>query len=217
MADGSRFSDDAISDEGARELLLRQDALQARAAAVLADLDLINLLAPHGQVTLVGSAATGLMVQPDIDVCVLATVFDPDAVFLAVRPLASHPRVQKLQFWNEAGVFMPEGLDEGYYWGVHYVAADGLSWKLDVWFWRGDSPATDVEHAEMMRRRLTPETRLAILWIKDLARTVGVFGPDPVRSIDVYEAVLDHGVRTPAAFAAYLITKGRPDPIEVKT
>jgi hypothetical protein len=208
MADGSRFTVETISDEEARELLLRQDALQTRAAAVLADLDLMNLLAPHGEVTVVGSAAMGLMVQPDIDVCVPATAFDPDVVFLAARPLASHPRVQKLQFWNEAGTFMPEGLDEGFYWGVHYVADDGEAWKLDVWFWRPDFPASDVEHAEMMRRRLTPETRLAILWIKDVARTPGVFGPEPTRGIDVYEAVLDHGVRTPAAFASYLATKG---------
>jgi hypothetical protein len=214
MEDGSRLSDDAISDEAVRALLLRQEALQTRAGAVLADLDLINLLAPHGQVTLVGSAATGLMVQPDIDVCVLAAAFDPDAVFLAARPLASHPRVQKLQFWNEAGTFMPEGLDEGYYWGVHYVAEDGEPWKLDAWFWRSDAPASDVDHAEMMRRRLTPETRRAILWIKDLARTPSAFGPEPVRGIDVYEAVLDHGVRTPAAFAAYLAAKDRSGPVE---
>jgi hypothetical protein len=210
MADGSGFPDDPISDEEARGLLLRQEALQTQAAAALADLDLINLLSRHGQVTPVGSAATGLMVQPDIDVCVLADVWSPDAAFLAARPLASHPRVQKLHFWNEAGAFTPDGLDEGYYWGVHYVPAAGQPWKMDIWFWRPGAPAPDVEYAEMVRRRLTPETRLAILWIKDIARTPGALSPESVRSIDVYEAVLDHGVRTPAAFSAYLAAKGRP-------
>jgi hypothetical protein len=199
-----------MSDEAASELLRRQDALQEEAATVLADLDLINLLSHYGQVTPVGSAATGLLVQPDIDICVLIDTWSADAAFLAVRPLASHLRVQKLHFWNEAGAFTPEGLAEGYYWGVHYVAHAGQPWKLDIWFWRCGAPAPDVEYAEMVRRRLTPETRLAILGIKDVARTPGAFGPKPVRSIDVYAAVLDHGVRTPAAFAAYLASKGRP-------
>src|SRR5215213_1543087 len=117
MGDGSSLPDDPIGDEAARELLRRQDALQAQAAAVLADLDLIDLLSPHGQVTLVGSAATGLMVQSDIDICVVPAAWSTDAAFLAARPLASHPRVQKLQFWNETGTFTPEGLAEGYYWG----------------------------------------------------------------------------------------------------
>lgn len=207
MADGSPIPDHPIGDEAAHELLRRQDALQAQAAAVLADLDLIDLLSPHGQVTLVGSAATGLMVQPDIDICVVPAAWSTDAAFQAARPLASHPRVQKLQFWNETGPFTPEGLAEGYYWGVHYIAPAGPPWKLDIWFWRPGAP--DVEHAEMMRRRLTPETRLAILQIKDLALTPGTFGPDPVRSINVYEAVLDHDIRTPAAFATYLAAKHR--------
>ena len=34
--------------------------------------------------------------------------------------------------------------------------------------------------------------------------------PDEVSRIDIYAAVLDHGVRTPGEFAAYLRGRGKP-------
>jgi hypothetical protein len=54
-----------------------------------------------------------------------------------------------------------------------------------------------------MRRQLTPETRLAILWIKDVWHQAP-FYPDQVSGIDIYDAVLEHGVRTPEQFGMYL-------------
>jgi len=50
------------------ELLARQDALKAEAAAVLDDLDLIARISGVGRPIRTGSAALGLMVARDIDV-----------------------------------------------------------------------------------------------------------------------------------------------------
>lgn len=61
-----------------------------------------------------------------------------------------------------------------------------------------------MAHAEEMRRRLTPEAQIAILWIKDAHHRMDLFAGHRLGSVDVYAAVLDHGVRTPAEFAAYL-------------
>jgi hypothetical protein len=207
MTDSAALTDEPITDELAVELLRRQDTLQTQVETVLGDLDLINLLSHQGEVTRVGSAATGLMAQPDIDIGVLCDPWSADGAFLAARTLASHPRVRKLEFVIEAGAFQPPGLDEGYYWGVRYRAHAGTEWKLDLWFWPRRAAAPDVEHAAAIRERLTPETRIAILWLKDLARAPGTFGPGSIPSIDIYDAVLDHGVRTPAAFAAYLAAR----------
>jgi hypothetical protein len=57
--------------------------------------------------------------------------------------------------------------------------------------------------------RLTPETRLAILWLKDLWHGTPLY-PTSVGSVDIYAAVLDAGVRTPAAFDDYLTALGKP-------
>jgi hypothetical protein len=197
------MQDDAIATGAADELLRRQELLQREAGDVLVDLDLINLLAPAGEVTQVGSSAMSLMMQRDIDICVVCDALCVDAAFEAARPIVAHPRVRKLTFLNETGVFKPAGLKEGLYWGVHYEADSGAAWKLDIWFWLRTSTPGDVEYAAEMRQRLTPETRVAILWIKDDCWQRGVYG-DTVRSMDVYDAVLNHGVRTPGAFERWL-------------
>ena len=44
---------------------------------------------------------------------------------------------------------------------------------------------------------------MAILKIRDIWHQLPTY-PDEVRGTDIYTAVLDHGVRTPAQFASYL-------------
>jgi hypothetical protein len=55
---------------------------------------------------------------------------------------------------------------------------------------------------ETLPPRLTPEARLAILRIKEARH--GLEGDARVPSYRIYEAVLDHGVRTPDEFRRYL-------------
>jgi hypothetical protein len=71
-----------------------------------------------------------------------------------------------------------------------------------------------VTYQAELVRRLDPETRLAILWIKSLwaespERRDVAYGRD-VASIDLYDAVLEHAVRTPEAFDASLAARGKP-------
>ena len=68
-------------------LLDQQQALQDEAAAVLADLDLLQLLQEVGRPVQVGSVALGLMVARDIDVTVLCPVLETAAIF--TRPRAA--------------------------------------------------------------------------------------------------------------------------------
>jgi hypothetical protein len=87
----------------------------------------------------------------------------------------------------------------------------GDEWKIDVSLWSPEAPPGPSAHAEELRRRLTPETRLAILWIKDVWHRVPSY-PDRVSGMDVYEAVLEHGVRTPEQFGRYLRRRGHDAP-----
>lgn len=190
--------DDVLSPANASELLQRQEALQAEARGILAELGLIPLLASAGTPSQIGSSVPGLLMWRDIDVEVLCDAWAADLAFQTIRPLASHPRVKRLSFVNEAGRFKPPGLRDGYYWGVRYHADTGDEWKIDVWFWPREASAGDVAHADELRNRLTPETRLAILRIKDALHEQLLY-----RSVDLYDAVLNHGIRTPSEFAAY--------------
>ncbi len=192
----------------AAELLARQAALQLQAGDVITDLNLIRLLTPIGHPIVVGSVVTGLMVWRDIDVNVLCNNPNPDHIWAAIRPLASHSCVKKLRWTNERGPFNStcQPQDEGYYLSIHYHEEGtnaGERWKVDCWFLPLDAPRPEFALIDRMRRELTDETRLAILWIKGAWYRLPAYRHS-VSSIDIYTAVLDHGIRTPDEFAEWL-------------
>ena len=184
------------------ELFERQDALQAQAVDILADLDAFALLRRIGEATQVGSSALGLMVARDIDITTLCPSLDPGPVFDLGRRLARHPRVRRLTFRKDTGRWNTHAvLPDGIYWLVEYVADPDVTWTLDLWFLLDGTTQFDLEHMKTLPGRLTPETRAAILRIKEAvyADTTRPRGP----SYAIYEAVLDHGIRTPEAYERY--------------
>ena len=96
-----------------------------------------------------------------------------------------------------------------YYFVAHHETDAGDEWKIDVSLWSPESPPGPLAHPQELRRRLTPETRLAILWIKDVWHQVPSY-PDQVSAMDIYDAVLEHGVRTPEQFGSYLRRRRLP-------
>jgi hypothetical protein len=111
--------------------------------------------------------------------------------------------------------FSGDPRDDRFYFQLFYGTSADDVWKLDVSFWlAGDEREDGVTYQAGLVRRLDPETRLAILWIKSLwaespERRDVAYGRD-VSSIDLYDAVLEHAVHTPEAFDAYLAARGKP-------
>lgn len=194
--------------ETAGELLARQAALQSQVGEVIADLDLMSLLTVVGHPVQVGSAVTGLMVWRDIDLQVLCDgpSIDPQRAHAALSPLASHANVKRLIFHNHSGPFRVPNRPDGLYYGIHYLeggTSTGDRWNCDCWFLLSHVPRPEFALIDRIRRDLKDETRLAILWIKD----TWYHNPSyrhTVHSVDIYTAVLDHGIRTPDQFAAWL-------------
>ena len=191
------------------ELLRRADLLQAEAAEVIAELDLRALLGRVGHVEQLGSSVSGLMVWRDIDFAVRCRDLTPARAWDAFRPLVTQPRLTRLNYRNEAGERSPTGqaADQRYYFVTHYQTAAGHEWKIDLSLWLSDAPRPHLAQLDDLRRRLTDETRLAILWIKDVWHRLPAY-PEEVSGVDVYDAVLEHGVRTPDEFAAHLRQRG---------
>lgn len=198
---------DTLTSEQASHLLERADSLQVEGEAVLADLDLARAVAPVGALMRIGSSTMGLMAWRDLDFSVMAMGLSLERLREILRPLMEYPRVKQVRVVDESGALNPTGLpvDERFYVAVHVLHGEA-EWKLDIGFWLRDVPRPEAVYAQSLRARLTEETRLAILWIKDVwhllpeyRRTVG--------SMDIYEAVLGRGVRTPGEFAAYLMEK----------
>ncbi len=186
--------------------MLLSEELEAAAAAVRADLRLDDVLGELGEPHLVGSAALGLMVWPDLDMTVVCEALDVVALHRAAVDLVSHPRVRQLTFRNESVLWNshPEMYPDGIYWGIDY--RDGhLTWNIDVWFVSDADRQPDLRHVRELAGRLTSETRSAILDIKRAWVTRPEYGKT-VRSFDIYMAVLDQGIRTAKEFERYLRT-----------
>jgi hypothetical protein len=185
------------------ELLAAQATLQAEAAAVLADLRLFEHIMLIGTPVQTGSSALGLMVARDIDVTTLCPSLEAESVFDVGRALTANPRVHRLSFRNYTGRWNADpDYPDGLYWMVEYVTDDGTSWNLDLWFLLDGTTQFDLEHVRTLPPRLTREARLAILRIKhawhDRPPT------ERVPSYRIYEAVLDHAVRTADDFGRHL-------------
>ena len=195
----------------AARLLGRQDALQAEANRLVESLGLPTMLGRAGRFERLGSSVSGLMVWRDLDLGAHSGRLSPEQAWEAMAPLAAHPRTTRLAYRNETGRLTPPELQGygRYYFVVRHETEAGDEWKIDVSLWTPKAAPIPLAHPQELRRRLTPETRLAILWIKDAWHRSPSY-PDLVGGMDVYEAVLEHGVRTPEQFGRYLHRRGLP-------
>ena len=203
--------EETLDPAAAAELLRRQDALQAEAREVAAALGLLGRLGTVGTVQAIGSAASGLMVWRDLDFNVLCPGLPRAAALAALQTIFLHPAVVSWHFSDEQGPRSPTSRpeDDRYYCVLHYAPDPAREWKIDCSFWLNPAPRTQVAHVAHLARTVTPETRLAILWIKDVWHRLPTY-PYTVGGTDVYTAVLDHSVRTPTQFDAYLHAQGLP-------
>lgn len=195
-----------LAPADAAELLQRQDRLQREVTRMEAELDLGRLLGRVGRVERIGSAASGLMVWRDLDLSIYCTGPDPGRdVAAALGELLAHPGIRAADYRDELGPRSPSGgeHDQRHYATLRYVAGDGEWWKIDLSFWTDAGPRGEFIDGAALQRRLTAETQLAILWIKDVLHRLDGYLRE-FAGIDVYDAVLNHGVRTPAEFEAYL-------------
>lgn len=96
----------------------------------------------------------------------------------------------------------PHFFDHGLYWGLRGVSAAGVEWKFDLWTARPSEFAPGLAMRAKWTELLTEEARLDILAIKECARVRPEYG-STLLSIHVYQAVLEHGVRSIDDFLAW--------------
>jgi hypothetical protein len=176
-------------------LLTRQADLQREAATVLRELGLIEVLGRAGRVILLGSAVSGLMVWRDLDFGVDAPGLTSDAAWETMHPLLG--RCSALHYADDR--------DER----RHYFVMQIDDWKIDVSLWFAGVPPAVEAFQEELPARLTEESRIAILRLKDAWHRLPHY-PDVVSAWEIYDAVLNHDVRTLDALDAYLAARGFP-------
>lgn len=181
-------------------LVERQAARQRTAGEILARLHLLERWAEVGVPKLVGAAAYGLMVAPDIDIEIYCDAPTVEAAFGVVSEVSKQPRVWRIRYADRL-----DSADQGLYWQLRYRADEGELWKVDMWLLAHDHPgprAADL--VEPMKHALRDDTRAAIVGIKE-----ALFYEPDVHSIEIYEAVLDDGVRSADEFLAWRTQRER--------
>jgi hypothetical protein len=190
------------------ELLLhRQRLLQNEAQSVLKELNVIELLSAGGVVRQMGSTVLGLMVWRDIDLQVSSPGLSIEHAFEIMHPLLTHPHIKQVRYLHQSDHFKLADLDERYFFMVYYERPGQAEWKLDISFWLGEGIRPEPLH-EAIEQQLTPETRLTILRIKNVWYQLPAYRVE-VASTDIYDAVLQYGVRTLTEFDQYLVERGK--------
>jgi hypothetical protein len=187
------------------ELLARQSALQAEAADLLTGLDLAAMLADIGPLLLAGSYVSGLMCWREIDVMLLAGPdFSPADVLRLLARIVTRAPVTALEYHDERGDRCATGQrrDERYHVPMTVPWAGAL-WRVDLTLWLHDPHHNVTRWHEELIARISTGQRRAVLRIKDEWYRRPDY-PDQVSGLEIYTAVLDDGVRTPAEFAAWL-------------
>ena len=189
-----------IKSPEASALLDRAAERRAKALGILADLQLVERWAAVGRPVIVGAVAYEPVVAPDIDLEVFCDQPRIDDGFAILQACAHHPRVVRTCFTNDLA-----GPNQGLYWQLRYLHADGERWKIDMWQLAHDHPGPcSTAMVDPMQRALTPATRATILSLKEAVRTTV---DATVHSIDVYRAVLEGDVRTLGGLMAWMKEK----------
>jgi hypothetical protein len=173
------------------------------------DSGLRDILAGYGDVRVVGSYRLRLMAWRDLDVELVREKQDRQAFFELGYNIAACLSPLRMQYRDETLGRTP-GLPQGLYWGVYLGDERQGAWKIDVWSVdRRHADATQASASGLLGR-LSHASRQAIIDIKSQVWT------DPryrraFSSVDIYEAVLDHGVCDVEAFLKYLQLKQAVD------
>ena len=181
-----------------REVLARSRDRRAEALGILEELGLMRAWTEFGRPVLVGAVAHDLVWGRDIDLEVYCPQVGINEGFqVLAQACQASPRVVSAQFGN----FLAEA-DQALYWQLKYRLPEGEEWKVDMWSARDDYALPRGESlVEPLRAALTPETRLAILRLKEAREhETGL----ECLSIDLYRAVVRDGVRRPAELRAWL-------------
>jgi hypothetical protein len=171
--------------------------LRAEADRILTS-GLRDLLETFGEVHVTGSYALELMTWRDLDIHVVREDLDCRAFFALGGEIAALLQPHRMHYRDET-IEQTPGLPPGLYWGIYRGDERKGAWKIDIWASSGASFEPAKRYCDRILERLTPEARDAILAIKSACWQ----HPEYRRgfsSADIYEAVLDHGVKDAERF-----------------
>ncbi|MGD9161100.1 MAG: phosphoglycerate mutase family protein [Desulfobacteraceae bacterium] len=168
--------------------------MQQQAWSIIEEIGVIQHWTSIGAtINLVGSLKTGLLINNrDIDFHIYTSPFSLSDSFLAISKLAENNQIAEISYKN-----LIEEEDKCIEWHASYTDRQGIAWKIDMIHILKESPFSGYFEnvANRISDVLTNETREAILRIKS-----AIPEDKKVMSIQVYQAVIEDGIRDIESF-----------------
>lgn len=169
------------------------ELLKREADRLLARTGIRAILAKHGDVTFTGSYFYDLMTWRDIDIC-LSVDAEPMPVAAAIATEICRKNDVACIYIRNEHVLKTSGNPKAVFICMEFLSSADVIWKVDVLLGTAGLVAETVAPGKTLVSKLTPRSREAILTIKsELCKS-----PDyrqAIRSTDIYQAVLEGGVR----------------------
>lgn len=179
------------------ELLTLSQLMRHSALSVLNDLEVVKSCHQvGGKVNMVGSLKTDLMLNHrDIDLHIYTDEPMVEKSFSFMRRIAENKAVKDIQFKN-----LLDTKEDCIEWHLWYENEETITWKLDIIHIRKGSfyDGFFEKVTDSIIEKLTPETKESILQIK-----YGLGEKSNVPGIQIYQAVLEHGINNYVDFVQW--------------
>lgn len=187
-------------------LIEKQDTLQKEATEILSRLSLLDFLSKFGNAKVIGSMALGLMTWRDIDIDLAVDELKESDYFQTVQYLFGNSEVKRIILSDNrilSEKLKAQGIPESMYLGVFVKAEADSEWKIDVRFVKGSLVRAE-KYINETKTKLNNESRKIILEIKNIICTHPKYINKEIFGVDIYNSVLDEGVKNVDEFNKYL-------------
>ena len=180
---------------------LVNDNLRKEADEFLYGKGLYSGLEKFGHVKITGSYSLKLMTWRDLDIYLVEENMSLSNFFEIGSFVANLLSPTKMHFRNER-LNKSAGLPHGLYWGIYLGDERNGAWKIDIWV-ISHSQCAALDEFSNKYKDIPEKSRSIILDIKSKCWMKSGYRRS-YTSIDIYDAVLSHGIEDIAGFETYL-------------
>jgi hypothetical protein len=178
------------------------ESIKKEADQILYEQQLLSILSDYGKPYVTGSYAMDLMTWRDLDIYLQTDTIQEEEFFSLGARINHQFKPVKMSYRNER-IGRTPGLPAGLYWGIYFGNERKGAWKIDIWAIGEKECSERVQFCEKLSDRITGENRHAIMEIKSSCWTDPSYRKS-YTSKDIYEAVLENGIRNVESFKKYM-------------
>ncbi len=164
--------------------------LKTTADRILYEFGLLHKLEEFGKPHIIGSYRMDMMAWNDLDIDIENDTMSLEKLYELTAWILDtfHP------VWYEAKEVTNENGEPVWFHGFE-TTITGELWNLDLWFQNRETIAKAEAYCDNIATSATPDQKESIQQIKKDLIARGLYSFEQYKSMDVYEAVLQHGVR----------------------